>query len=79
MIELEWVPSPVSQCKQLRGAEGVVLITVFFQLQKFEIVSKPRPYEDTRSIDDLLAFIDGVDGGIFTHLFFSKSIGCLFS
>ncbi|XP_017220160.1 SKP1-like protein 21 [Daucus carota subsp. sativus] len=38
--------------------------------EKFEIVSKPRPYEDTRSIDDLLAFINGVDGdykGAQTH------------
>ncbi|KAL1805971.1 hypothetical protein ACET3Z_029039 [Daucus carota] len=29
--------------------------------EKFEIVSKPRQYEDTRSIDELLAFINGGD------------------
>nr|XP_017221585.1 PREDICTED: SKP1-like protein 20 [Daucus carota subsp. sativus] len=37
--------------------------------EKFEIVSKPRQYEDTRSIDELLAFINGGDEDDDTPLF----------
>lgn len=46
---------------------AVILTTdYYFSFQKFEIVSKPRQYEDTRSIDELLAFINGGDEGIFS-------------